>query len=205
MALPLVSSQGTALILGVLIGFLLGSIPFGFILVKWRTGDDVRGFGSGNTGATNVGRVMGRKAGLAVLLADALKGLTAVLLASLIGPSAAAAAAFGAVAGHCFSPWLLGRGGKGVATMFGGFVILAPVCAAIAAMALAAVVALTRTMSAGSLAAAVALVVASWGLAMPSETMLAALLSSLLVIWRHRGNIRRLLRGEENRLGKGRS
>ncbi len=205
MALPLASSQSTALVLGVSIGFLLGSIPFGFILVKWRTGDDVRGFGSGNTGATNVGRVLGRRAGLAVLLADALKGLTAVLIASWIGPSAAAAAAFGAVAGHCFSPWLRGRGGKGVATMFGGFVILAPVCAAVAAMALATVVALTRTMSAGSLAAAVALVVASWGLAMPSGTMLAALLSSLLVIWRHRGNIQRLLRGEENRLGKGRS
>jgi glycerol-3-phosphate acyltransferase PlsY len=205
MALPSLASQGMALILGVLLGFLLGSIPFGFILVKLRTGDDVRGFGSGNTGATNVGRVLGRKAGLAVLVADALKGFAAVLIALMIGPAAAAAAAFGAVAGHCYSPWLRGRGGKGVATMFGAFVILAPVCAAIAAIALAAVVALTRTMSAGSLAAAVALVVSSWGFAMPAETTLAALLSSLLVIWRHRGNIQRLRRGEENRMGKGRS
>ena len=205
MAFPSLSSQGTVLILGALLGFLLGSVPFGYLLVKLRTGDDVRRFGSGNTGATNVGRVLGRKAGLAVLLADALKGLAAVLLAALIGPAASAAAAFGAVAGHCYSPWLRGRGGKGVATMFGAFAVLAPVCAAIAAIALAAVAALTRTMSAGSLAAAVALVVSSWWFAMPAEATLAALLSSLLVIWRHRGNIQRLRRGDENRFGKGRS
>ena len=205
MAFPSLSSQGTVLILGALLGFLLGSVPFGYVLVKLRTGDDVRGFGSGNTGATNVGRVLGRKAGLAVLLADALKGVAAVLLAALIGPPASAAAAFGAVAGHCYSPWLRGRGGKGVATMFGAFAVLAPVCAAIAAVALAAVAALTRAMSAGSLVAAVALVVSSWWFAMPAEATLAALLSSLLVIWRHRGNIQRLRRGDENRFGKGRS
>jgi len=205
MAFPSLSSQGMVLILGALLGFLLGSVPFGYVLVKLRTGDDVRGFGSGNTGATNVGRVLGRKAGLAVLLADALKGVAAVLLAALIGPPASAAAAFGAVAGHCYSPWLRGRGGKGVATMFGAFAVLAPVCAAIAAVALAAVAALTRAMSAGSLVAAVALVVSSWWFAMPAEATLAALLSSLLVIWRHRGNIQRLRRGDENRFGKGRS
>jgi len=205
MAYPSLSSQGMVLIVGLLLGFLLGSVPFGYVLVKLRTGDDVRGFGSGNTGATNVGRVLGRRAGLAVLIADALKGLAAVLIALLIGPAAAAAAAFGAVAGHCYSPWLRGRGGKGVATMFGAFAILAPVCAAIAAIALATVVALTRTMSAGSLAAAAALAVSSWGVGMPFETTLAALLSGLLVIWRHRGNIQRLRRGEENRLGKERS
>jgi len=139
---------------------------------------------------------------LAVLLADALKGVIAVLLASLIGPAASVGAAFGAVAGHCYSPWLRGRGGKGVATMFGAFAILAPVCAVFAAIVLAAVAALTRTMSAGSLAAAVALVVSSWWLAMPTEMTLAALLSSLLVIWRHRGNIQRLRRGEEHRFGE---
>ncbi len=205
MAFPSLSSQGMVLILGALLGFLLGSLPFGYVLVKLRTGDDVRGFGSGNTGATNVGRVLGRKAGLAVLIADALKGLAAVLLAALIGPAASAAAAFGAVAGHCYSPWLRGRGGKGVATMFGAFAVLTPVCAAIAAIALAAVAALTRTMSAGSLVAAVALVVSSWWFAMPAEATLAALLSSLLVIWRHRGNIQRMRRGEENRFEKGRS
>ncbi len=205
MAFPSLSSQGMGLILGALLGFLLGSLPFGYVLVKLRTGDDVRGFGSGNTGATNVGRVLGRKAGLAVLIADALKGLAAVLLAALIGPAASAAAAFGAVAGHCYSPWLRGRGGKGVATMFGAFAVLTPVCAAIAAIALAAVAALTRTMSAGSLVAAVALVVSSWWFAMPAEATLAALLSSLLVIWRHRGNIQRMRRGEENRFEKGRS
>ncbi len=199
------SSQDTALILGALLGFLLGNVPFGYVLVKLRTGEDVRSFGSGNTGATNVGRVLGRKAGLAVLLADALKGLTAVLLASLIGPAASAGAAFGAVAGHCYSPWLRGRGGKGVATMFGAFAILAPICAVFAAIVLTAVAALTRTMSAGSLAAAVALVVSSWWFAMPTEVTLAALLSSLLVIWRHRGNIQRLRRGEEHRFGERRS
>lgn len=205
MAISSISSQGMALFLGVLLGFLLGSIPFGYVIVKLRTGDDVRDFGSGNTGATNVGRVLGRKAGLAVLLADALKGLAAVLIASWIGPAAAAAAAFGAVAGHCYSPWLRGRGGKGVATMFGAFAVLAPVCAAIAALALAVGAAITRTMSAGSLAAAVALVVSSWWLAMPFLVTLAALLSSLIVIWRHRGNIQRLRRGQENRLGGGQS
>ena len=199
------TSQAAAIILGSLLGFLLGSVPFGYLLVKLRTGEDVRSSGSGNTGATNVGRVLGRKAGLAVLVADALKGLIAVLLASLIGPGASAGAAFGAVAGHCYSPWLRGRGGKGVATMFGAFAILAPVSAVLATIVLAATAALTRTMSAGSLAAAVALVASSWWLSMPTEVTLAALLSGLLVIWRHRGNIQRLRRGDEHRFGEKRS
>jgi glycerol-3-phosphate acyltransferase PlsY len=199
-----------ALSLGVALGFLLGSVPFGFLWVKLRTGEDVRSFGSGNVGATNVGRVLGRKAGLGVLLADALKGLVAVLLAAPIGAAvsagaaAPAAAAVGAVAGHCYSPWLRGRGGKGVATMFGAFAVLAPVCAAIAAMALAALAAGTRTMSAGSLAAAFALTLSSWWLGLPMETTVAALLSAILVIWRHKENIGRLCRGEEHRFGEGR-
>jgi len=203
--MPSLTGQGLDLLLGALLGFFLGSVPFGYVLVKLRTGKDVRDFGSGNTGATNVGRVLGRNAGMAVLLADALKGLAAVLLAAFIGPAAPAAAAFGAVAGHCYSPWLRGRGGKGVATMFGAFVALAPLCAAVAAVVLAAFAAMTRTMSAGSLAAAVALVVSSWWLALPAATTLAALLSGTLVIWRHRGNIQRLMRGEEHRFGGGRS
>jgi glycerol-3-phosphate acyltransferase PlsY len=204
-------SWALAVVIGAALGFVLGSTPFGFLWVKLRTGEDVRSFGSGNVGATNVGRVLGRKAGLAVLLADALKGLVAVVLAAPMGAvasagaAAAAAAAVGAVAGHCYSPWLRGRGGKGVATMFGAFAVLAPACTAIAAIALAVVAAVTRTMSAGSLAAAVALTSSSWWLGMPTETTVAALISAILVIWRHKANIERLRRGEEHRFGEGRS
>lgn len=183
--------------MGVLLGFAFGSIPFGFLLVKLRSGQDVRQLGSGNIGATNVGRTLGRASFGLTLVADAAKGAAAVAVAGALGGRAPAVAAFAAVAGHCYTPWLAGRGGKGVATMLGSFVLLTPVGAAATALTLAAVTALTRTMSVGSLAGTLMLVVSCWWLRVPTATLVAALATALLVAWRHRGNITRLLRGSE--------
>jgi glycerol-3-phosphate acyltransferase PlsY len=102
-----------------LLGFLLGSIPFGLLLTRAAGLGDIRSIGSGNIGATNVLRTGNKKLAAAVLLLDALKGVAAVLISATLGPLAAVAAALGAVLGHMFTPWLRFKGGKGVATTFG--------------------------------------------------------------------------------------
>ena len=192
-------------LVGLLLGFASGSVPFGYLWVRWRVGKDVRQIGSGNIGATNVGRTLGKGAGLLTLVADGGKGALAVAILVPWGPEAAAAAAFGAVLGHCFTPWLGGRGGKGVATLLGSFALLAPLATALAGLVLGVGVALTRTMSAGSLAGTLVLVISCWGLRMPLATLLAASASAAVVFWQHRGNIARLFQGSERQLGRGAS
>ncbi len=185
-------------------GFGLGSIPFGYLLVRLAGRGDVRSFGSGNIGATNVARVLGPAGWLVTLLGDAGKGLAAVWVAPMIAPGepwAAAAAGFGAIAGHCYTPWLGGRGGKGVATMLGAFGILAPAALVTAIIAFAVVALLTRYASAASILGTASLVVAAWALGAPMATRIAALATAGLIALRHRDNIRRLLDGTESRMG----
>ncbi len=200
-------------ILTVLLGYLLGSIPFGYLIVRLRSGADIRETGSGGTGATNVTRRAGRGAGILTLLLDALKGTAAVLLARWLtgedGTSwAVAFAGVLAVAGHCFPVWLGFRAGKGVATGLGVFIAIVPT-AVLASIALfIGVVAVTRYVSLGSMLAA--LFVPLWTLArhiiagpLPdfAPTIAALIAVSALIIGKHHENIGRLLAGTENRFG----
>jgi acyl phosphate:glycerol-3-phosphate acyltransferase len=182
-------------------GYLLGSIPFG-VLLTWLAGlGDIRRIGSGNIGATNVLRT-GRK-GLAALtlLGDALKGTAAVLLGSLAGPETAVFAGLGAFLGHCFPPWLKFRGGKGVATYLGvllGFSWIALVAAGAVWLATAAV---TRYSSLSALIATAATPPVLFLLGHIEWAELFLLLTVILWI-RHRGNISRLIAGEEHRISR---
>ena len=179
------------------LSYLCGSIPFGLLIARWKTGTDVRTVGSGNIGATNVARAAGRPAAIATLVLDALKGLIPVLLASRLGvPWLAAACALAAVAGHCFPVWLRLRGGKGVATGLGVALALAPLGALAGALVWVALDKVLRISSVGSLAGVTtAVVVAVFTADRFAVAGLAAV--ALLVIVRHAGNIQRLLARQE--------
>ena len=159
---------------GLLIGFAFGSVPFGYLLVRLTTGADVRQTGSGNIGATNVSRALGAKGGVVTLVLDAAKGAAGVYAAAYIGvvvlgveqTAWAASGALGAVLGHCYTPWLALRGGKGVATLMGAFGILAPAPTAVGAGVLLLTAATSRMVSLASLVGSLALLVAAWSLAL---------------------------------------
>ena len=185
-----------------LVAFALGSIPFSYLLGRWR-GIDLRTRGSGNVGATNLARTAGWGAGAAGLLLDALKGSAAVLLAPLLaggGATAQSVAALGAILGHNFSPFLRFRGGKGVATGAGAFAVLAPGALGTAAAVFAVALALGRMVSLGSILAALTLPIAGWARHDPPGVVLSAAICGALIIVRHRGNIVRMARGDENRV-----
>ena len=198
-------------------GYLLGSIPSGYLAGRWIQGVDIRSLGSGSTGATNVLRVFGKGPALAVFLVDVLKGTAAVLLAKamLQGDGSAAtsdwwvvAAGLAALAGHSWSLWLGGKGGKAVATGLGMLLGLAtPVGLACFGVFLA-VLSVSRIVSLSSIAAAAALplLMLGWfatnGMGLRWPYLILALLTSVLVIVRHRANIQRLLAGSEPRLGQ---
>ena len=147
-------------LLVIIAAYLIGSIPFGYLIVRRKMGDDIRETGSGGTGATNVSRRAGKAAGVFTLVLDALKGSVAVLVARVLLNDGAgadwfvAAAAIATLLGHIFPVWLGFRGGKGVATGVGVFVILAPVALLCAGVLFVAVVSLTRYVSLGSITAA---------------------------------------------------
>jgi glycerol-3-phosphate acyltransferase PlsY len=186
--------------------YLLGSVPFG-LLVGRASGRDPRRHGSGNIGATNVARAAGVAAGLLTLALDAGKGAVAVWA---VGrgwdePFAAAGAAVAAVLGHAFPVFLRLRGGKGVATAAGAFLVLAPWAALAAGAVFLAVVGISRYVSLGSMCAAGALPLAVGWLAPGRGRVEAAALCALLVVLRHGDNLRRLAAGTESRLGNTRS
>jgi glycerol-3-phosphate acyltransferase PlsY len=186
--------------------FVSGSVPYGLILARAR-GVDVRKVGSGNIGATNVGRALGRTAGAAVLVLDAAKGALPVLGALLCARVSAcsawapSAAALGAVLGHCFTPWLRFRGGKGVATALGVFVVLDPVATAASVAVFGAVFAARRIVSLGSLAAAATYPVAALVLGREAQEIAAGVLTAAVIALRHRANWQRLRAGTEPRSG----
>lgn len=185
------------------LGFIVGAIPFGYLLVRMVASEDIRDSGSGNIGATNVGRRLGKGAWALTLLLDMAKGLFPVLAgAEVAGTVGAAAAAFGAVAGHCYSPFLGGLGGKGVATMLGGVLGLNLPVAAITAAIIVVVAIGTRFMSVGSIAGAVALPPLFGWFGGPREQVAAAIGIAIIVVWRHRTNMQRILGGEEERIGR---
>ncbi|TAH34557.1 MAG: glycerol-3-phosphate 1-O-acyltransferase [Planctomycetota bacterium] len=192
--------------LAALTGYLLGSVSFAWLLARVR-GVDLRAAGSGNLGATNAGRVLGRGLGLLVFLLDAGKGALAAWLGCHAWTDGAweagAAAGGGALLGHVWPVFMGFRGGKGVATLIGSMTVLAPAALALAGAAMLVPVVLTRYMSLGSLVFALALPVAVWILARERTPVLIVAAAACPLLWyTHRTNIARLLRGEERRLGR---
>lgn len=185
--------------------YLLGSIPFGLLLTRAFGRGDVRKVGSGNIGATNVARAAGLLAGVFTLMLDVAKGAGAVLLAERLSNDSASwmtVSAFAALLGHCFPIWLKFRGGKGVATATGIFLVLSPLACLAAVILFVLVVAFWRYVSLGSVSAAAAIPLLIYFLwaprhAPPLTVTLGALAAALLIIYKHRGNLQRLLEGVE--------
>ena len=187
--------------------YALGSIPFGYLLVRIFRGEDVRASGSGNIGATNVAR-SSPALGVATLLLDAGKGMAAVLLARYLfqveHPSLlATTAALWAVLGHMFPVWLKFRGGKGVATAFGSFAVIAPKSILCMLGIFIVVVAIFRYVSLGSVIAAAWLPILAWGFheSVATQQMVLFFSASILILWKHRENLRRVASGTESKLG----
>jgi len=189
-------------IAAVVAGYLLGSVPFGLIVARLCGAPDLRAVGSGNIGATNVARAAGGAAGVLVGVLDAAKGAAGIAVAERLAASAGALAVVGvaAIAGHVFPVWLGFRGGKGVATACGVFLMLAPAATAVAIAAFALTVALTRYVSLGSLVAAVLLPPAAFFTRSGATTVAAACAAAIMILVSHRANVARLLAGTERRL-----
>ena len=189
-----------------LFAYFLGSIPFGYLIVRWQKGVDVRSTGSGSTGATNVMRNLGIVGFVATFILDVGKGTFAVLLASRLtsgDPRWIAASSVAAILGHCFPVWLKFRGGKGVATGVGVFLALAPLQVALALALFAIVVAIWRYISLGSIVATAAFPLLVYFMKHPPlPIVLGAAGGALIIITRHHANIGRLLSGTENKVGK---
>lgn len=186
--------------------YLISAIPFGYLLVRLRTGSDIRSAGSGNTGATNVLRVGGRGAGLLTLALDMAKGLASVALARAItsgDPYFCAGAAFCAVLGHCYPIYLKFRGGKGIATGCGAYAMLAPLPMALTLGVFVLALLLTRMVSVGSICAGLALPVLVWWLKPDAALLISVIGAALLVLSRHRLNIVRIIKGAEHRVNGG--
>lgn len=187
----------------VIVAYLAGAIPFGLIVVRAATGRDIRREGSGNIGASNVYRVAGPALAGVVLALDLAKGLLPVLAGRRLGldPAGVVAVGVAAIAGHNWSIFLRGQGGKGIATSYGVLLALSPVAGGTAAAVWGAVAALTRYASLASLLGILSVPAVMWFGQEPAEHVVFGALAAVLAFCRHRANIRRLLRGEELRIG----
>ena len=186
--------------------YLVGSIPFAYIFVRYVTGRDVRREGSGNVGATNALRTAGWKVGVTVTVLDIAKGSLAVWAMMVFNPESAwlAASMLAVVAGHCFPPWLLFRGGKGVATGFGAFLVIAPLSALAALGVWIVMLAAFRWVSLASMTATASFPVLLSLIDSPDWiTLVSVAAAAILIILRHHSNIRNLVTGKEQRLGPG--
>ena len=193
------------LVLVVIFAYLIGSIPFGYLIVRATGGGDVREIGSGGTGATNVSRRAGRAAGVMTLILDALKGVLAVIIAKSIWnldntDQLIAAAAVAAMVGHIFPIWLRFRGGKGVATGAGVFLALSPMAVLFAGLVFVAMVWWRKTVSLGSLAGAVTIPVYVYFTPHTTPLLVASVAGAWLIVFAHRGNIARIWNGTEPRI-----
>jgi glycerol-3-phosphate acyltransferase PlsY len=189
--------------LAVTLAYLVGSVPFAFLLSR-RRGIDLRRVGSGNVGAANVLRAAGVRSAVLAMCLDGVKGALAVLIAQrlTLGPATAVAAGLASVVGHIYPVWLRFRGGKGVATAAGVFAVLAPLALAIAGSVFLVAVWITRYVSVGSLAAAVTLAVVVLLSEVPAAVTIGAAAAALLIVYRHRANLARLVAGTERRVGQ---
>lgn len=184
--------------------YLLGSVPFAYLITRLKTGKDIRQMGSGNVGATNVLRTTGKAAGLAALILDTGKGAAVVWLGTrLTGqPVWGAIAAFAAMVGHSFPVFLGFRGGKSVATGAGAFLVLSPFAMLCSIGVFILTVAAVRIVALGSILATACFPLFAWLFGTEKPVVLWGALSALLIVVRHHANIRRMLRGEEKRMGK---
>jgi glycerol-3-phosphate acyltransferase PlsY len=200
---PATVEQGimtTDLLLALLTGYLLGSIPFGLLLTRLAGKGDVRNVGSGNIGATNVLRAAGKTVAAATLILDALKATAAVLIARTLWPGSESFAAAGALIGHLYPVWLKFRGGKGLAAYFGLLIALLWPAALIYAVVWIATAVTVRISSVAGMLAAISAPIAA--AALGAKSLFPMLLGfTLLVLWRHHENIARLRAGTEPRIG----
>jgi glycerol-3-phosphate acyltransferase PlsY len=189
-------------LLALVVAYLVGGIPFGYLLVKLKTGEDVRAKGSGNIGATNVLRTTGRVIGILTLLLDIGKGFFAVWFAAWLtgdSPEWMSAAALGVMAGHAYPVFLKFQGGKAVASFIGAFLYLTPVPLGAALVVFVIVVAATRHISMGSVAAAGSLPLGVWMIEHPpGVVLLASVVAAAFIIYRHKANIGRIRAGNEH-------
>jgi glycerol-3-phosphate acyltransferase PlsY len=190
-------------VLAVAIAYLVGSVPFAFVLAR-RRGIDLRRVGSGNVGASNVLRTSGVRHAVAAMCLDGAKGCMAVMVAQrlTVGEATPVAAGVASIIGHIYPVWLGFRGGKGVATATGVFAVLAPLALGIASSVFVLVVWTTRYISVGSLAAAITLAVAAVASDVPAAVAVGAIVSALIIVHRHRANLARLFAGTERRVGQ---
>jgi glycerol-3-phosphate acyltransferase PlsY len=190
------------ILLALLLAYLLGAIPFGYLLVRLTTGGDVRAAGSGNIGATNVLRTTGRAAGVFTLLLDIAKGFAAVWLASRLTEGSAlwmSCAALAVMAGHTYPVFLGFKGGKAVASWVGAFLCLAPAALAVTLVVFVVTVAVSKYVSLGSVLAAGLLPLAVWLISHPPlPVVAAALVAGAFIIWRHKPNLERIRAGQEH-------
>ena len=187
----------------VAVAYALGSIPSALLVVRRATGKDVREEGSGNIGATNAARTAGWRVGVIVTVMDVAKGGLPIwaIVRMDSAPSWTAATLLAAVIGHCFPVWLGFRGGKGVATGLGAFVILNPVAAGLAILLWTVILAVSRWVSVASMAASACFPLLLLAVSRPAPPILAAVIvAAALIVVRHLSNIRMLLAGEEPRL-----
>ena len=193
--------MNSAMLLILVMSYLLGSIPFGLVLTRAFGKGDIRDIGSGNIGATNVLRTGSKGLAAATLLLDAAKGALAVWLAQRFSPGYELHAAAGVLIGHLYPIWLRLRGGKGVATLLGILIVLLPVAAAVYAGVWIALLLVLRISSVAGMAAAASAPISAVVL---GDTIRFPLLAglALLVIWKHRDNVRRLASGDEPRVGR---
>jgi glycerol-3-phosphate acyltransferase PlsY len=189
-------------LLALLLAYLIGAIPFGYLVVKYTTGDDIRESGSGNTGATNVLRTTGRGPAVLTLVLDIAKGFGAVWLAAWLtdgSPGWTAYAALAVMAGHAFPVFLKFKGGKAVASFIGAFLYLAPVPLLAALTVFLITVAWTRYISAGSILAVGSFPLGVWLIDHPPLIVfLASLIAAGFVVYRHKANFARLHQGTEH-------
>jgi len=189
------------ILLAAAIAYVLGAIPFGYLLVRWTTGRDIRAGGSGNIGATNVLRTTGRFAGIATLVLDIGKGYLAVWAAGrLSGQNAVAmcVAALAVMAGHAYPVFLRFKGGKAVASFVGSFLCLTPLPLAAVLLVFVIVVAWTRYISMGSVVSAATFPLAVWLFEKDVIMLATALIAGAFIIYKHSSNIRRLHAGTES-------
>jgi glycerol-3-phosphate acyltransferase PlsY len=189
-------------LLAILIAYLLGAIPFGYLLTKFTTGKDVRSEGSGNIGATNVLRAAGRGAAIATLVLDMAKGFAAVWIAEYLTDGSSgwsADAALAVMVGHAFPIFLGFKGGKAVATFVGAFLYLTPVPMLAALIVFVTTVAVTGYISAGSILAAATFPLGVWLILHPTPNeLIAAVIAAGIVVYRHKENIERMRAGKES-------
>jgi glycerol-3-phosphate acyltransferase PlsY len=189
-------------LLALVVAYLIGGIPFGYLLVRLKTGQDVRSMGSGNIGATNVLRTSGRVVAVATLFLDIAKGFFAVWLAARLTDDSVAwtsLAALAVMAGHAYPVFLKFRGGKAVASFIGAFLYLTPIPLLATLLVFVIVVAATRQISMGSIIAAASLPLATWLIMHPPKSVvLVSLIAGAFIVVRHRANIQRIRAGKEH-------